>query len=282
VDSFEARNPALYIYVTVGNNFMKLPNSDNLHLKTCLNRLISMKKSFNSLFLIILVFIFNSCHNQNSNITSELESIYLDEINSAKKDLFHFFALYVETYRDSYKDISELSELFKSIHEKIDKNDHKINTYLSNVLKLMKDDLSLAPVIKNLEVFIQWDFHKFNKRELRLFIYELNLKLLRELYFSFFNNDFMFNDIEVLVIPEKTRIKSGDDFKAEIKLLVVDTKNIAKIYSKNGDIELINGVGHLNLKSKEPGMFGYTGVVRVVKPNTGFVEFPFQVEYEVY
>ena len=246
-------------------------------------RLIIITGFSNLLFLVFIFTLLNSCNRYNhSDISQKLDSIYLKEISYANSNFIKLLALYGDVHRDKYNKVIELEKLFQSIHLSLDKNDHEINSNLKDISELLREDLSLFLVFKNLETFITWDFNDFNKRELRMFTYELHLKLLSVLYFSLFLDDFKFSNVEVMVIPEKTRIKSGEDFKAKIKLQVVDTNSILDIFLNNEQIEIINGVGYLRIKSNELGVFRDTGRVLVINPNTGIIELPFYVEYEVY
>jgi len=246
-------------------------------------RYIRIAGILNLFLLVSNITLLNSCSSNNhSDVKQRLDSIYREDIYNANLDFMKLLALYGEGLRDTYNKTIELDELFQSIHYLIDKNDHKINLYLGQISELLREDLADFMVLSNLETFTQWDFNEFSKGELRIFIYELQQKLLSFLFSSIFKDDFKISNIEARVTSEKERIKSGEDFNAEIELIVSDVNLVAFIYFNNEQIDFINGVGKLKIETNEIGVFEKQGKVYILNPNIGFVELPFDIEFKVY
>ena len=228
------------------------------------------------LLVLIVLISFFSCsqkETENSFIKNNLEKkfSYLD------KEFLKYYAFNFESFKSQYENTRITTSLFKEIIEQLDNN----NKIASSNINLLDKKLNLLIEKYNLEDHLQIDIFPLNlnietenneNTKLNLF-YAIN-EIYSVLLNSMTNDEYKFEEIIPLVIPETRNVRIGENFKAKIYLTGNDTTGMPICYvgeNQNGkfiktdSLDVHSGVYSFSEKAEKLGIRKIKGQIVTFK-----------------
>ena len=234
------------------------------------------------LLVLAVISLLNSCKEKNSHshlINEELQEIYKAEIQYNLSKIVEADIICERKNRDLLNSAKEINNLFKKMTKHIDGENDNIKSDLIKISEIIPKNDALTT---RLNLLLENNLKEMNKETLKTLLYELENKILNNLLYNKNRNDFTFNRLQPIVVPNKRSFKSGEILKAEIMVAAFDTM-LPPLYRIEGrEIETINGRGILRIQTSKSGKFKTNGSVSILKENDGTLhKYPFSFEYEV-
>lgn len=92
---------------------------------------------------------------------------------------------------------------------------------------------------------------------------------------------FLFNKLGARVIPTSNVVLQGDEYVAEVFLAAEDTTQQPEIIINNRSMNVQDGKATYRVKTSEPGVFTWSGLIKYRTPAGIIKEYPFRQEYQV-
>jgi gliding motility-associated protein GldM len=92
---------------------------------------------------------------------------------------------------------------------------------------------------------------------------------------------FTFNKLGARVIPNSNVILQGDEYVAEVFLAAEDTTQQPEIIINNRSVPVIDGKATYSVKTTEPGVFSWSGLIKYKSPEGLIRNYPFRQQYQV-
>lgn len=105
--------------------------------------------------------------------------------------------------------------------------------------------------------------------------------LINYLYAQIDAGSFKFNSLGARVIPNSNIILQGDEFVAEVFLAAEDTTQQPQIFINNREVEVKDGKATYRVKTNEPGVFSWSGLIKYKTPAGIIQNYKFDHEYQV-
>jgi len=105
--------------------------------------------------------------------------------------------------------------------------------------------------------------------------------LINYLYSQIDAGSFLFNKLGARVIPNSSVVLQGDEYIAEVFLAAEDTTQQPEILINNRPAEVKDGKATYRIKTTEPGVFSWSGLIRYKTPSGVIRNYPFQQNYQV-
>ncbi|HZH73566.1 MAG TPA: gliding motility protein GldM [Mariniphaga sp.] len=105
--------------------------------------------------------------------------------------------------------------------------------------------------------------------------------LINYLYAQIDAGSFMFNKLGARVIPNSSVILQGDEYVAEVFMAAEDTTQQPEILINNQQVPVQDGKATYRIKTSEPGVFTWSGLIRYKTPSGTVQNYPFSQQYQV-
>jgi gliding motility-associated protein GldM len=92
---------------------------------------------------------------------------------------------------------------------------------------------------------------------------------------------FKFNKLGARVIPNSNVVLQGEEYIAEVFLAAEDTTQQPTILINNRPVEVQDGKATYRVKTSEPGVFSWSGLIKYRTPAGIVRNYPFEQEYQV-
>jgi gliding motility-associated protein GldM len=92
---------------------------------------------------------------------------------------------------------------------------------------------------------------------------------------------FLFNKLGARVIPNSSVVLQGDEYVAEVFLAAEDTTQQPEIFINNRPASVYDGKATYRVKTSEPGIFSWSGLIKYKTPAGVIKNYPFKQEYQV-
>jgi len=92
---------------------------------------------------------------------------------------------------------------------------------------------------------------------------------------------FLFNKLGARVIPNSNIVLQGDEYVAEVFLAAEDTTQQPEILINNRPVPVQDGKATYRIKTSEPGVFSWSGMIKYRAPGGIVRNYPFRQEYQV-
>ena len=92
---------------------------------------------------------------------------------------------------------------------------------------------------------------------------------------------FLFNKLGARVIPNSSVVLQGDEYVAEVFLAAEDTTQQPEILINNRSVPVQDGKATYRIKTTEPGVFSWSGLIKYKTPAGIIKNYPFKQEYQV-
>ncbi len=105
--------------------------------------------------------------------------------------------------------------------------------------------------------------------------------LINYLYAQIDAGAFLFNKLGARVIPNSSIILQGDEYVAEVFMAAEDTTQQPEIFINNRQVQVEDGKATFRVKTSEPGVFKWSGLIKYKTPAGTIRNYPFSQEYQV-
>jgi gliding motility-associated protein GldM len=105
--------------------------------------------------------------------------------------------------------------------------------------------------------------------------------LINYLYAQIDAGSFLFNKLGARVIPNSNVVLQGDEYVAEVFLAAEDTTQQPEILINNRPVPVQDGKAIYSVKTSEPGVFSWSGLIKYKTPAGVIKNYPFEQEYQV-
>ncbi len=105
--------------------------------------------------------------------------------------------------------------------------------------------------------------------------------LINYLFSQIDAGSFLFNKLGARVIPTSSVVLQGDEYVAEVFLAAEDTTQQPEILINNRPVPVQDGKATFRVKTTEPGVFSWSGLIRYKTPAGVIRNYPFRQEYQV-
>jgi gliding motility-associated protein GldM len=92
---------------------------------------------------------------------------------------------------------------------------------------------------------------------------------------------FLFNKLGARVIPNSSVVLQGDEYVAEVFLAAEDTTQQPEILINNRPVPVQDGKATFRVKTTEPGVFSWSGLIKYKTPAGVIRNYPFTQQYQV-
>ncbi len=105
--------------------------------------------------------------------------------------------------------------------------------------------------------------------------------MVNYLYAQIDAGSFKFNKLGATVVPQSNVILQGDEYVAQVFLAAEDTTQQPEIIINNRPAEVKDGKAVYRIKTSEPGVFTWNGVIKYKTPAGIIKNYKFEQEYQV-
>ena len=105
--------------------------------------------------------------------------------------------------------------------------------------------------------------------------------LINYLYSQIDAGAFLFNKLGARVIPNSSVVLQGDEYVAEVFLAAEDTTQQPEILINNRSVPVQDGKATFRVKTTEPGVFSWSGLIKYKTPAGVIRNYPFTQQYQV-
>ena len=105
--------------------------------------------------------------------------------------------------------------------------------------------------------------------------------LINYLFSQIDAGSFLFNKLGAQVIPNSNVILQGDEYVADVFLAAEDTTQQPEILINNREVPVKDGKATYRIKTSEPGVFSWSGLIKYKTPGGVIKSYPFRQEYQV-
>lgn len=239
--------------------------------------------------LALILFFLSSCNNhQNDRAINKLKPLYQKEIQNnleqfdrryalspAKAHRSHFQAFNIHKY------LGQACKIIESNNPNIDSLQKYFKEGLSyyGLNNIEKDPLlwSRLEIINNL-----LKNNNIKNSDFEFLLLELESKLLAIIYNNIDIGTYKFNELEAIVVPDKTEVNSGETYQAKIYMAASDSTLGPRIMFENEFLPLENNYGILKINNSRSGLKQYKGKIEwhVEDPYKTII-LPFEIKYTV-
>jgi hypothetical protein len=233
----------------------------------------------------VLLFTLIGCNNNESDYqnSDKLKDIYLYDIKLLTYSVEKRNSLNPPKVAPMFYRVKKINANFKDIFSLLGSVDNK-----SKILDILGENYDLIYYTKDSTIDMRINILKkelekdFDNQQIKLLLYELNCKMLRNISESIDKNDYKFNRVYAIVIPEKTVIRQGETYHSNIIMAAYDSTHYPKIKVMNEEIPVEYGRGILSIQSKNKGLKNYSGEIEWYKEDLNqTVKLPFVINFEV-
>ena len=105
--------------------------------------------------------------------------------------------------------------------------------------------------------------------------------LINYLFAQIDAGSFLFNKLGARVIPNSSVILQGDEYIAEVFMAAEDTTQQPEIIINNQHVPVQDGKATFRVKTSEPGVFSWSGLIKYKTPSGAVRNYPFTQQYQV-
>ena len=105
--------------------------------------------------------------------------------------------------------------------------------------------------------------------------------LINYLFAQIDAGSFLFNKLGARVIPNSSVVLQGDEYVAEVFLAAEDTTQQPEILINNRSVPVRDGKATYSVKTSEPGVFSWSGLIKYKTPSGVIKNYPFEQKYQV-
>jgi gliding motility-associated protein GldM len=105
--------------------------------------------------------------------------------------------------------------------------------------------------------------------------------VISQLYSAITADDFKFDRIEARIVPNSQIIMQGENYEADIFVAAVDTRQTPQVFVGGQQVQTVDGIGKLRVRTSAEGQQTIRGVIRVTSPTGYPQEYPFSSTYIV-
>ncbi len=202
-----------------------------------------------------------------------------DDLNSPSE--------YMITQKNATLLKEELNKFRSSLISFVDENDQDLRSNLTTTL-----DTSDPPVkMKEGGESKSWETELFLNKPLiailtllskiQIDIKNSEANVINYLYSQIDAGAFLFNKLGAKVIPNSSIILQGDEYIADVFLAAEDTTQQPEILIGNRPMPVHDGKTTYRVKTTEPGVFSWSGLIKYKTPTGEIRNYPFEQKYQV-
>ncbi len=105
--------------------------------------------------------------------------------------------------------------------------------------------------------------------------------VINYLYSQIDAGSFLFNKLGARVIPQSSIVLQGDEYVAEVFMAAEDTTQQPQIFINNQAVPVQDGIATYRIKTNEPGVFSWSGIIKYKTPAGIIKDYPFTQQYQV-
>ena len=234
-------------------------------------------------FLILLIA--TACQTKNDKSAEDkIKQIYVSEINET-------FAAFEKRLASNELKTRPWHDLAKGINENFQKIDSIVKTgeNYEKIKELLNENITLKWYLeKDSIIHISMDIindaiknNKIDKFAYQVLLLELNSKLIQKVYNEIDKSDYKFNKISAVVVPEKSIIRAGEIYRAQIFIGAFDTTQNPTITIDGRPIPIRNGRGIYQAMNQTKGLKQAQGEIEIRNDKNEKVKLPYSMKYEV-
>jgi gliding motility-associated protein GldM len=210
-----------------------------------------------------------------------------DTLKISKADDLNVPSEYMITQKKATELKEEIENYRSSLISLIDESDTElINTILSSL------DTSDPPInLKEGGENKSWETERFIDKPLvavltllskiQIDVKNSEANLINYLFSQIDAGSFLFNKLGARVIPNSNVVLQGDEYVAEVFLAAEDTTQQPEILINNRPVPVQDGKATYRIKTTEPGVFSWSGLIKYKTPAGIIKNYPFRQEYQV-
>lgn len=169
----------------------------------------------------------------------------------------------------------------------IDENDEDLKNTIISALNTSDPPINLKEGGENKS----WETERFLDKPLvavltllskiQIDVKNSEANLINYLYSQIDAGSFLFNKLGARVIPNSSVVLQGDEYVAEVFLAAEDTTQQPEILINNRPVPVQDGKATYRIRTTEPGVFSWSGLIRYKTPAGVIKNYPFQQNYQV-
>jgi gliding motility-associated protein GldM len=222
----------------------------------------------------------------------ESEDFYLvtekgDTLILTKADDLNIPSEYMITQKKGEELKGQIESFRESLLELVDGNDEELKNTVLSSLEVSDPPVSLREGGEKKS----WEAERFLDKPLAAVLtllskIQIDIKnseanLINYLYSQIDAGSFLFNKLGARVIPNSNVVLQGDEYVAEVFLAAEDTTQQPEILINNRPVTVKDGKATYRIKTTEPGVFSWSGLIKYKTPSGLIKEYPFRQEYQV-
>ena len=194
-------------------------------------------------------------------------------------------------YMITQKEGTELKERIISFRETllslVDENDKSLKQTIISSLDTSDPRVSLREGGENKS----WEAERFLDKPLaavltllskiQIDVKNAETNIINYLFGQIDAGAFLFNKLGARVIPNSNVVLQGDEYFAQVFLAAEDTTQQPEIIINNRPVAVQDGIATYRIKTSEPGIFSWSGLIKYKTPAGIIKEYPFRQEYQV-
>jgi gliding motility-associated protein GldM len=210
-----------------------------------------------------------------------------DTLKILKADDLNAPSEYMITQKKATELKEEIERFRSSLISLIDESDEDLKSTILSALDTSDPPVNLKEGGENKS----WETERFLDKPLvailallskiQIDVKNSEANLINYLYSQIDAGSFLFNKLGARVIPNSNVVLQGDEYVAEVFLAAEDTTQQPEILINNRPVPVQDGKATYRVKTSEPGVFSWSGLIKYKTPAGIIKNYPFTQEYQV-